>query len=513
MNELVVADVVIGSGPTGWAACMGVWARGGQPLIIDIGYTSTSASKESVIRNPLVKPKSRFGSEHMYKFPLSEFRLDPPDGTLPLSGALGGFSTVWGAGIQPVSEADLGGVPLSVRQSWLASSTDLLEKIDFLGRNDLLSNRDPWPVNPHDEVVMSSRFQKILHRADSKKSIELQKVLYGSPRLAITGSKNRNRKNACILCGLCMSGCPEDSIFDSGQAIHKGILEFGGNYLNGLVTKISACVDPAEQLGFDVALDVCAADGSTIRVKTKRLYIAAGPIGTPILLQKSGLAPPVLDVRDSQMFYGAFVSIDKYDKSKPLMSTSQGYFSTSSGVDVEQELSMSVYEYSDEFKNRLEQMVPRLIRPLLKLAAPITRQIVPGIGFLSQDVSGLIRLTFDGKRTTVSFRKNASTKKAIRSAKKLLGRTSRCLGLLPIPNPFATPSIGAGFHAGASMPMGTESNNLIDWEGRLKMAPSIRIVDSTSLLRIKAGSHTFMAMANAHRITSRIEENMLNSTL
>jgi hypothetical protein len=505
MNELIANDVVVGSGPTGWAACMGIWARGGQPLVIDIGYTSTNFSGDSVMKNPMVMPKSRFGSGHMYAFPLNEFQIDPPNGIMPLSGALGGFSTVWGAGIQPVSEADLVGVPASIHRNWLISSTELLKRMDFLGRNDLLSHRDPWPVNPHDEVVTSPRFQKILNRADFKRQIKLQKVLYGSPRLAITGSKNRDLKNSCTLCGQCMSGCPEDSIFDAGQAIHRGILEFGGNYVDGLVTKISAANDPAARLQHDSLLEVRVKNGSTVCVKAKHVYLAAGAIGTPILLQKSGLAPPVLDVRDSQMFYGAFVSFDKYDRNKPFMTTSQGYFTTSTGVALKDELSMSVYEYSDEFKNRLEQMVPRLVRPFIKLITPITRQIVPGIGFLSQDVSGLIRLTFDGKRTTVSFLQNPLTKKAIRSAKRLLGRTSRRLGLMPIPNPFATPSVGAGFHAGASMPMGDLPDCLIDWDGRLKVAPSIQVVDATSLMRIKAGSHTFMAMANAFRIASQMD--------
>ena len=505
MNELNAADVVIGSGPTGWAACMGVWARGGHPLVIDIGYTSDSDSGESVIQNPMVKSKSRFGSEHMYTFPMSKFQIDPPNGIMPLTGALGGFSTVWGAGIQPVSEADLIGVPPLVCQNWLKSSTNLLEKMNFLGRNDLLSQRDPWPIDPHDQVVTSSRFEKILKRADAKKIIELQKVRYGSPRLAIKGSKNRGLCNACTLCGQCMSGCPEDSIFDSGQEIQKGILEFGGDYLAGLVVKISPTSNREEQSETDVVVDVQIEDGTIVSVKTKRLYLAAGPVGTPILLQKSGLAPNVIDIRDSQMFYGAFVSIDKYDNSKPSMSTSQGYFSTALGTASPQEFSMSIYEYSDEFKNRLEQMVPSPIRPLIKLLAPLTRRIVPGIGFLSQDVSGLIRLVFDGQRTTVTFVQNDLTKEAIRSAKKLLGRTSRRLGLLNIPNPFATPSIGAGFHAGASMPMGGDSQHLVDWDGKLKVSSCIQIVDATSLMRIKAGSHTFMAMANAYRIASKTD--------
>ena len=506
MKEIIAEDVVIGSGPTGWAACIGVWARGGKPIIIDIGYTANNHAHESVIGNPMVKSKSRFGSEHMYSFPLSKFEMSPPTQPIPLSGAIGGLSTVWGAGIQPVSSVDLTGVPNEVGYEWLLASKELLDKMDFLGRSDLLSHRDPWPIEPHDQVVTSSRFRKILNRADTKKDFGSKKVLYGSPRLAITGSSNRNLKGACTLCGQCMSGCPEDSIFDSGQAIQKGLLEFGGRYLQGIVTKLSSVEIPIVQAEPYVEVETHLEDGSTLIVKAQRIYLAAGPIGTPVILQKSGFAPPVLDVRDSQMFYGAFASIDKYEDNKQTMSTSQGYFSTSSGVSQEEEFSMSIYEYSNDFKNRLEQMVPRLIRPFVKLIAPLTRRILPGIGFLSQDVSGSLRLTYDGTRTILTFHNNPATKRAIRSAKKDLGHTSRRLGLFPLVNPFAIPSVGAGFHAGASMPMGSDSTNLIDWNGKLKAEECIRIVDATSLMRIKAGSHTFMAMANAYRIASKLDE-------
>lgn len=505
MNEIFADDVVIGSGPTGWAACMGVWARGGQPLIIDIGYTALNHTSESVIGNPMVKSKSRFGSEHMYSFPLSKFEMSPPTKPIPLSGAIGGLSTVWGAGIQPVSSFDLAGVPNEVGLGWLLASKELLKKMDFLGRSDLLSHRDPWPIEPHDQVVTSLRFRKILNRADNKKDIGSKKVLFGSPRLAITGSSNRGLKGACTLCGQCMSGCPEDSIFDSGKAIQKGILEFGGQYVQGIATKLSSLESDIVQAVPHVEVEVHLEDGSTLIVKARRIYLAAGPIGTPIILQKSGFAPPVLDVRDSQMFYGAFASIDRYEDNNQTMSTSQGYFSTSSAVSREEEFSLSIYEYSNDFKNRLEQMVPRLIRPLVKLIAPLTRRVLPGIGFLSQDVSGLIRLNFDGARTILSFHNNPKTKHAIHIAKKNLGRTSRRLGLFPLANPFATPSVGAGFHAGASMPMGSDASHLIDWNGKLKAEECIRIVDATSLMRIKAGSHTFMAMANAYRIASKLD--------
>lgn len=292
ISHIVAEDVVIGSGPTGWAACMGVWSRGGRPLVIDIGYTAANCTGESVNRNPTVKSKTHFGSEHMYKFPLKEMQLLPPEGAIPLSGALGGLSTVWGAGIQPVSEVDLSSVPREVRQSWLRASTDLLKKMDFLGRDDFLSRRDPWPVDPQDKVVTSTRFQRILDRADLNQTVGRQKVLYGSPRLAIVGSRNATKSSACVLCGQCMTGCPENSIFDSGNAIQEGILKFGGSYLLGTVVKVVANEQPTERNATSVEVVVRNEDGSTINLRTSRLYIAAGAIGTPILLQKSGLAPP-----------------------------------------------------------------------------------------------------------------------------------------------------------------------------------------------------------------------------
>lgn len=505
MSNIVVDDVVIGSGPTGWAACMGIWARGGRPVVIDIGYSETRRSSESVIRNPMVKPKLKFDSDHMYRFPLSALGVVLPEGVVPLSGARGGYSTVWGSGIQPVSEADVQEAPITVRHSWLESSKKLLSHMDVLGRNDLLSRRDPWPIEPHDQVATSTRFRKILERADNERLFESTDVLYGSPRLAITGSTDRSRKNACTLCGQCMSGCPEGSIFDSGIAIEDGIQEFGGEIMTGTVTKIlreESVSQPFEVLSV-VEFDV--GDGRTKQIKARRIYLAAGPIGTPLILQKSGLAPSVIEVRDSQMFYSAFFSLDSFDPKGQSMATSQGYFSTKPDVSREQEFSMSVYEHSIDFRTRLEQMVPKVIKPLIGALNPITQRIVPGIGFLSQDVSGTIRLNYDGHRTSLELCQSQTAKSAIKFARKRLRRTSRFLGLIQLPNPFRNPTVGAGFHAGASMPMGEKPDSLVDWSGKLKALPSVRIVDASSLMRIKAGSHTFMAMANAHRIAQSVD--------
>jgi len=505
MNDDEVDDLVIGSGPNGWAACMGIWARGGKPLVVDIGYTANYRSGESVIRNTVVKSKTRFESDHMYSFPLNTLSVSPPEGVIPLTGARGGHSTVWGAGIQPVSDADLKGIPDSVKLGWLRSSKELLSQLDFLGRNDLLSQRDPWPVEPHDQVALTPRFQKILNRTDVKQSVGRSEVLYGSPRLAITGSSNRNRHNACILCGQCMTGCPEGSIFDSSIAIEHGINKFGGTRMIGVVTKIYRENDISKPTPTDCVVEVELENRKTCRIAAKRVYLAAGPIGTPLILQKSGLAPTTIEVRDSQMFYSAFFSRDRFFSTNEAMTTSQGYFSTKLGVAQEREFSMSVYEYSNEFRTRLDQLTPKFMKSIVGFFNPLMTRIVPGIGFLSQDVSGTIRLVYDGHKTEIKLCVSKHTKTAVRSARKRLRRTAFALGLLQLPNPFKSPGVGAGFHAGASMPMGESNESLIDWNGRLKVLPSIRVVDTSSLMRIKAGSHTFMAMANAHRIALNID--------
>jgi choline dehydrogenase-like flavoprotein len=48
--------------------------------------------------------------------------------------------------------------------------------------------------------------------------------------------------------------------------------------------------------------------------------------------------------------------------------------------------------------------------------------------------------------------------------------------------------------------MGNSDHQVVDWNGRLKSYQCVRVVDASTLPRIKAGSHTFMAMANAFRI-------------
>jgi choline dehydrogenase-like flavoprotein len=500
MNNLFYEDVIVGSGPNGWAAAHGVWARNGQPLILDIGNSTSSSNGESVVSDPKFIPKTLFGQNFMYRYPVFDLGLSIPESTVPVSGALGGFSTVWGSGIQPVSNKDLNGMPEWCSRDWMEASLKLLERIEFLGRDDLLSMRDPWPIAPHDEVVLSDRFQKILSMADKNLFESSGRLAYGSPRLAIRGSSDQSRDGACTLCGKCMTGCAENSIFDSGRELLKDMQANGGRYLRALV--LSVDLVRSGELSGKIRLLIQHDDSSQSFVFAERAYLAAGPIGTPLLLQRSGLITKEIVINDSQMFYGAFVTFRRSVRSKNFMTTSQGYFSTGLTTNFEDEFSMSVYESTDDFKIRFRALFPKPLKWLGKILSPLTRQIVPGIGFLSQDVSGSMVLSTQNSNSQLTLSANTMTNNAIRSANKRIRKSGRKIGLYMIPNPLAKANIGAGFHAGASLPMGDAPENLVNWQGCLKEHEGIYLVDATSLPRIKAGSHTFMAMANAYRIAA-----------
>ena len=71
-----------------------------------------------------------------------------------------------------------------------------------------------------------------------------------------------------------------------------------------------------------------------------------------------------------------------------------------------------------------------------------------------------------------------------------------------MPGALVVPPPGSGYHVGAGMPLG---GSVVDHQGRLRDAPAIHVVDASSLPQVWAGSHTFTAMANAHRIARGAE--------
>ena len=471
----MIDDLIIGTGPTAWAAAEGVIARGGFPVLLDFGLHPNIAA-------PLIKGTSSLAvkgdSERATLFSYPKSLISASDGRhLPVSSARGGLSKIWGAGIlmRSIEElSDLEPISNGLNSAFHA----LYDLLPSTGSNDQLSNRFPLP-SAQGVAPTSSRYENFISKMQKSNS----DVLVGHPRMAM-----KTENSACVRCGMCLNGCPE-SLFFSADLYLKNL---------ELLGKCKFEVGPA--------LSIESSESSSIvrtpfgRIEARRIYLAAGPIATPALLQRSNLAPTFIEVMDSAVFYSGLINQNVASGNESeFTSSNASIFSDSSGAD---DFQIAVYESNPEYLDRIKSVVPKLGN-FIRLPKFALNRINPVIGFLDSSVSGRLELNYYGGRTWVKRRPSTETRAHVNKA---LTRTSFALkgtGIHVLKRMSVIPVAGSGYHSGASLPMGGQ---FVDFDARLKAAPSVMLVDATSLPNIPAGSHTFTAMANAYRVAVGINQ-------
>lgn len=459
-----IPDLVIGSGPNGYAAALALSSAGASAVVMDFGTDADRSSRPRTSIASKADPRSAMALSH----PRSLISAVSED-ALPLSSARGGLSLIWGAA---VLERDESGCPeLAPVFSGIVEGYDLLRRhIPLAGDQDRLSQRFPWPEGTP-SVPSSARFADVRRAAERLDGAD---VLVGGARVAI-------RATGCTRCGLCLAGCPEGLFFDA----RRGLEDLA---LNGTVR-----FEDGPALSLKTVPNGVVVKTPLGEVRAERVYLAAGPIGTPALLQRSGLAPSKLDVQDSAVFYVPIINRNRPSGDESDYTAAQLLVASESrGAD---EFTLAVYESNPDFRGRLARVlkVPERFIPFPNW---IRNRMNAGIGFLSPERSGTLTLRYDGGRTWVKPRSRERSRREAIEAARRAGTGLRRLGLHPVPSSVIVPSPGVGFHSGSALPIGGDA---VDWNGRLRTAPSIMIVDATALPRIWAGSHTYTAMANAIR--------------
>lgn len=460
-----IPDLIVGSGPTGFAAALALADTGASSVVMDFGDEPTFSA--SARRSIASKPDSR--SAQALSHPRSLIATAGTD-PLPLSSARGGLSLIWGAAILERSADDcpeLGPVFPGIDDGY-----ELLRRhISLAGDRDRLSQRFPGPEGTP-SVPSSRRFTEIRRKAREDHEAG---VLIGAPRVAI-------RASACTRCGLCLAGCPEGLFFDARQGLEDLARPGTVRFLPG----------PALSLQPDAEAVVVRTPRGEVRAL--RVHLAAGPIGTPALLQRSGLAPATLKVQDSAVFYVPIINRNASHGDEGEYTAAQLLVSTRSRGDTD--FTLAIYESNPDFRGRLARVL-RVPERMLPFPRWLHDRINAGIGFLNPERSGTLTLRSVGGRTWVEPRQSSASRRAAVDAARRAGASLRALGLHPIANAVMVPPPGVGFHSGGALPVGGEH---VGWDGTLRAAPAIRIVDATALPRIWAGSHTYTAMANAVRI-------------
>jgi ferredoxin len=370
-DQRFFTHTVIGSGPAGWASLNALIEQGIKPLLIDIGQTSNSPNyftSPGTKSSSAVAQKTRFGSDHMYTYPAAEDLNFNIEGTVPLSSARGGLSTVWGSNIQGYS--------------WPAQFSDhnigfenalnaVISQIPTTGCKDTLENVYNWPENFKDRTTLSNRSINIQSRFAKDDTWVL-----GEARNATLGFRT-----GCTRCGLCLTGCPENAIFSTESSIRQLINSRTIDYLEAQVTKISN-IDgnwKIELLFFN--------PGQEVHVYSEKVYLGAGAIASSIILSRSELIPENATLDDTQVIYLPFVSFRDRAESQTTFSLAQLFLETKCGMFQENSLHVSIYEHSDSFRDRAANIFPRLA-PLLP--SFVFKRLMAGIAFLPRNQSGKV---------------------------------------------------------------------------------------------------------------------------
>lgn len=419
--------------------------------------------------------------------------------TRAVSGALGGFSNVWGAQIMPFSRATIDRWPVPYEEL-VSHYTAILQRIPYAAVDDdysdifpLLTDAAPLPKLAPPTAQLLERYRSHRH------AVRRQGVTIGHARLALDAS-------ACVECGLCLTGCPYGLIYSASRTLADLVASRRVRYTPGML---------ALQVGED-------ADGAWVKaravgtgeIRTFRadhLFVACGGIGTTRLVLNSGRAAvKTANLLESVQFVLPFISarpqadprtISTFTLNQCNMLIAYGR----PGLDLAQ---LHLYPYNPAFDDALPAFVRRW--PAAKRA--ILRRIVAALGYLPSWHSPGIRVDVGERHRdrlpslSLTAAPNPATARVLRRVFARILSVSPALDLWPVLPALRISGAAKSYHFGGSFPHVGSRPRVgaleTDTLGRLAEWRRIHIVDGAVLPSVPATTFTLSVMANAHRIAT-----------
>ena len=470
---------VIGAGPTGLAAAHAALDMGFEVEVIDPWHEITPVTSISVAgpktKGNLAK-KSKFGSSQMYDYPSSLIET-PKASDLPISFTLGGLSTVWGANVWFPSCEELGIVD---EEGYAAATSSTLRHVPLMGgRPPLLKP----PIEISGPVPSTTRMQTKFTMAQNSNP---RGDYFGSSILAVDEKK-------CVKCAQCLTGCSYGAIYSADEG-WKDLVQHGKVSLRkGRALKIKASVHvegktPTATVSIDSGLNITESTYD-------RVFVACGAIASTALMQRSSLFPGEVHLKDTQVFYIPLFNFRHGATPKTVFTLAQAFLR---GKSKHGGFHLSIYESSADLRTRAMSLTKGFARVIPQ---SIWNRIIAGIGFIPPDLSGTIKIVFDGKKSRVDLITRRGMKRSIRNALRAHSRTLIRVGILPFSVLVQMPNVGASYHVGSASAGGSLVLNEL---GQPDSALPIYVVDSSSLPKIPVGPITIATMINANRIVTKV---------
>ncbi|MFC7404459.1 hypothetical protein [Georgenia alba] len=513
-------NLIVGSGPSAAGAALALCADESQSVtVVDIGERLEDDARSAVARlagqdaagwsardvetiseQPVrvgagrIPQKRAYGSDFAFRDRGQQDGVLLPTGgnTAPVSGALGGFSNVWGAQAMPFSRSTFDSWPVSWTdiephyRAVLAEVPLAAEEDDYAEEFPLLGPSGPLPP-------VSARTGRVLDRyARHREAIRRAGVVVGKARIALASAP-------CVRCGLCMTGCPYGLIYSASHTFERLIRAGRIRYLSDmLVTRVRGGDRPA-------VTGVELATGSPFSLSADRVLVGAGAIGTSrIVLSSMDNPPAAVPLQESMQFLVPFVSATSTGdpRRNPGGDFTLNQFNMLVEFDHRAYTTSQIhcYPYNPAIAGALP--APLRAKVMDRAAGELLGRLTAGFGYLPSWEAPQLTLRLERGRgdrlAEVSVQVRTAEKPLLRKVLARLAQVAPRLDLYPV-LPMVTPSGPAkSYHFGSTFPHGQGSDLL----GRVDGLPGVHLIDGAVLPSVPSTTFTLTVMANAHRIAS-----------
>lgn len=514
---------VVGSGPAGISCAQALIAAGKEVTILDSGLqldagrsqairslaaidaadwtpSATAFLREGISSGSSGIPiKLAYGSDFPYRQVAGATPTQCEGCETKPSYACGGLSTVWGAAVMPNRQEDIEDWPISIRD--LAPGyRAVLEWMPLSARDDDLAKLFPLYTGKCASLPASRQAAGMLAGFERNRArLNANGVYCGSSRLAVNAD-GRHGQSACVLCGLCMYGCPHGLIYSSDQTL--AALVAAGQ----VIYKPGVTVQSVEETSTSVQIRAIDLAGNPQEFCGERVFLGAGVLNTTtILLRSMGMYDTPVQIRDSQYFLLPLLRFRGTADvmREPLHTLAQLFVEVFDSSISPYSIHLQAYTYNDLFRAPvLAALGP--FRKIFPLEAFLGRLLLFQ-GYLHSSHSASIMATLgrnqDGDTLTLRAEPNHEVNKRVRKLALKLTRLAARTGVLPIIPMIQMGMPGRGFHSGGSFPMSAQpQTGEADILGRPHGMRRVHAIDSTVLPSIPATAITYTVMANAYRI-------------
>jgi hypothetical protein len=434
---------VIGAGPAGYAATIVALKMGYRVEVIDPWIFASSrvpSEEDSGL-------KARFGSIEMHQYP-AKYLKGFGSQIVPASGVVGGYTTIWGAGLDFDTDSFLRDY-----------TTDLITEAKKIVREIFHDFEGPHYV--------SKRFKKLLENPNNG---------FRMSQLAVKESR-------CTLTGECMKGCKKEAIWSAEEQWEK-IVENKVTLRKGFARLISE-----DKSKVRVVIDC---DTQEYHQEYDLLLVACGAVASASLGQRSGYFPRLIEIGETSISYLPLLIAKGF---KPFLETnftlSQIFYHKKTPKE-DQNVWLSLFEASEFLRQQATIKLGRFARLVPKF---IWGYIGVAINYTPENFSNKILLKHQDNISIVTNKKNSKSDKIY--LKKLFNYTKKDFflnGLLFHPKVRLRSKPAGSYHLGHLTKNGTD---LLDVRGRSFPESRIAFVDSLSLPKLPSGPITAIAMMNA----------------